>query len=182
MTVRWRAKNSCSNFMPLKIGRWLALATVIVVLDQLTKFAAASSLTYGVPVAITPGFNLTLLYNTGAAFSLFDDQPGWQRWFFSSVAGVVSVGIVFWLRALDARQLWAPMALVLILGGAVGNLIDRIVLGYVVDFIQLYYKTWYWPAFNVADSAISIGALMLIVRGTTYEPGGAPEQNEAEGG
>ena len=158
-----------------RLGIWIALAVAIVVLDQITKYFATASLEYAIPVAVFPGFNLTLLHNTGAAFSLFDDQSGWQRWFFSVIAVAVSIGIVFWLKTLDGRQRWAPIALGLILGGALGNLIDRVLLGYVVDFIQVYYQRWTWPAFNVADSAISVGAVMLIVRGTTYE---APEAAE----
>ena len=145
---------------------WLALAVLVAVLDQLTKYCASAVLDYAVPKAIVPGFNLTLLHNTGAAFSLFHDQAGWQRWFFSVIALVISGVVVAWMASLDARQRWAPCALALILGGAIGNLIDRLSLGYVVDFIQLYYQQWAWPAFNIADSTICIGAVMLILRGS----------------
>ncbi|MGE0484815.1 MAG: signal peptidase II [Gammaproteobacteria bacterium] len=144
---------------------WLGIAVVIAVLDQLTKSLASHFLSYGVPRAVVPGFNLTLLHNTGAAFSLFHDQPGWQRWFFIVIAVVVGGGVAWWLTRLEPGQRWAPLALALVLGGACGNLVDRVLLGYVVDFIQVYYQRWSWPAFNVADSAISVGAVMLILRG-----------------
>jgi signal peptidase II len=125
-------------------------------------------LTYGVPYPVVPGFNLTLLYNTGAAFSLLDEASGWQRWLFTGITVIVGIGIVIWLATLDAGQRWAPLALALILGGALGNLIDRVYLGYVVDFIQIYYDRWSWPAFNLADSAICVGAVMLIIRGPRH--------------
>ncbi len=144
---------------------WLALALVVALLDQATKGLARQALDYGVPRAVFPGFNLTLLYNTGAAFSLFDDGSGWQRWFFSGIACIVSVAMVIWLHRLERSERWAASALSLILGGAVGNLIDRLMHGYVVDFIQVYYLQHSFPAFNVADSAISIGAVMLILYG-----------------
>jgi signal peptidase II len=145
--------------------KWLWLSAVVVALDQGTKYLASTLLTYQVPVAVMPSFNLTLLHNTGAAFSFLHDASGWQRWFFIALAIVVSVVIVGWLRRLGVRQVWVAVSLSLILGGAVGNLVDRIYLGYVVDFIQLYYERWYWPAFNIADSAITVGAAILIVDG-----------------
>ena len=147
---------------------WLALALALCVLDQLMKYFAGAYLTYGVPHPVVPGFNLTLLYNTGAAFSLLDNASGWQRWFFTGITVVIGVGIVIWLATIDSDQRWAPLALALILGGALGNLIDRVFLGYVVDFIQIYYDRWSWPAFNLADSAICVGAVMLIARGPRY--------------
>ena len=157
------------------LPRWLAVALVIGVADQVTKYCATSYLEYAIPMAVFPGFNLTLLHNTGAAFSLFHDQAGWQRWLFSAIAAIVAVIVVIWMAKLDRRQRWAPLALALILGGAIGNLVDRLYLGYVVDFIQLYYQRWSWPAFNIADSAISVGAVMLIVRGPGYQ---APEDDK----
>ncbi len=156
----------------VSLRAWLGLALVVVVLDQATKLAAAAWLEYGVPLAVLPGFNLTLLHNTGAAFSLFHDQSGWQRWFFAGIALIVGIVVVLWLNRLDRRERWAPFALALILGGAAGNLIDRLYLGYVIDFIQIYYDRWAWPAFNVADSAISVGAVMLILRGPGARLGG----------
>ncbi|MEM7543461.1 MAG: signal peptidase II [Pseudomonadota bacterium] len=147
-------------------ARWYLLAGFVIAADQITKQAALAQLAYASPVAVVPGFfNLTLLFNTGAAFSLLDSASGWQRWFFIGLAGVVSIGIAVWLARIERARVWMPTALALILGGALGNLADRVTLGYVVDFIQLYYQDWYWPAFNLADSAICLGAGMLIVYG-----------------
>ena len=151
------------------------LALVVVVLDQLTKFGASAALNYAEPVAIFPGLNFTLAHNTGAAFSLLSDASGWQRWFFAAIALVVSVVITAWLRQIDDEERWLPLALSLILGGAIGNFIDRLNLGYVVDFIQVYYKTWYWPAFNIADSAICVGAVVLVLSGWRQAPKDQPQ-------
>ena len=128
-------------------------------------------LVYHQPVAVAPHLNFTLTYNTGAAFSFLRDAGGWQRWFFSALALGVAVFVVVWLKRLPAPARWLPCALALVLGGAVGNLIDRLLRkdGAVVDFIDVYYQSWHFPAFNVADSAISVGAVMLLVsalRGT----------------
>lgn len=151
--------------MAAKLGRWLAWALVVCVLDQVTKHLASAMLDYGVPHPVLPGFNLTLLHNTGAAFSLLHEASGWQRWFLAGIAVLVGGVVIAWMAALDATQRWVPLALALILGGAIGNLVDRLLLGHVVDFIQLYYERWSWPAFNIADSAITVGALMLILHG-----------------
>ena len=145
-------------------GPWLALAVAVCALDQLTKIAASAHLDYGIPQAVLPSFNLTLLHNTGAAFSMLNDATGWQRWLFSGIAVVVASGLVWWLMRMDRSDRFEACALVLILGGAVGNLIDRLRLGYVVDFIQVYYQQYSFPAFNIADSAISVGAFMLVLR------------------
>lgn len=161
--------------MTFKTRHWLTVAAVIVVLDQLTKYLALQWLNYGDPVAIVPGLNFTLVYNTGAAFSLLSDASGWQRWLFAGVALTVSVVITFWLRQVGSQEWWLPIALTLILGGAIGNFCDRIYLGYVVDFIQVYYEKWTWPAFNVADSAISVGAVMLLLSGWIKRPTSANE-------
>jgi signal peptidase II len=141
---------------------WLGLSAIVVALDQLTKYLADQVLVYAEPVAVIPSFNLTLLYNKGAAFSFLDDGSGWQRWFFAAIALAASVFIVYWLRRVGSGERWTSFGLALILGGALGNLIDRLLLGHVVDFIQLYYRDFYWPAFNVADSAITVGAVALI--------------------
>lgn len=143
--------------------KWIWLAIVVVVLDQLTKYIASTTLEMFQPVAVMPMFNWTLMHNTGAAFSFLADESGWQRWFFAIIAVVVSAVIVLWIKRLEQHEKWQAIALALILGGAVGNVIDRIYLGYVVDFIQVYYQQWYWPAFNIADSAISIGVVMIII-------------------
>ena len=143
--------------------KWIWLALFVVVIDQLTKYIASNSLTMFQPVAVMPMFNWTLMHNTGAAFSFLADQSGWQRWFFAAVAVIVSIVLFVWIKRLEQHEKWQAIALALILGGAVGNVIDRLWLGYVIDFIQVYYEQWYWPAFNVADSAIVIGVGMIII-------------------
>ena len=143
--------------------KWIWLAVTVVILDQLTKYIASTSLEMFKPVAVMPMFNWTLMHNTGAAFSFLHDAGGWQRWFFAIIAIVVSIVIFLWIKRFQQHEKWQAIALALILGGAVGNVIDRIWLGYVVDFIQVYYQQWYYPAFNVADSAIFIGVVMIII-------------------
>lgn len=152
------------------MGRWLGIAGLVLVLDQLTKVLAERHLALHDPVPVLPLFNLTLVYNRGAAFSFLNTAGGWQRWLFAGVALAVSAYIVYWLRSIPRGQLWLPTALSLVLGGAVGNLIDRLRLGVVVDFIDVYYGTWHWPAFNVADAAISVGAVMLVVSALRGNP------------
>lgn len=159
--------------MRFKTLHWFGVAVAIVALDQLTKYLAVLWLDYGDPVAILPGLNFTLVYNTGAAFSILSEASGWQRWLFAGVALTVIVVITLWLRQLGEQQQWLPLALTLILGGAIGNFWDRVALGYVVDFIQIYYENWSWPTFNVADSAISVGAVMLLLSGWITRPRGA---------
>lgn len=143
--------------------KWIWLSAVVVLLDQWSKGLASTHLAYLSPVPLLPSLNLTLMHNSGAAFSFLSDASGWQRWFFTAVALGISVVILLWLRRLPAGQHGLAAALALILGGALGNVWDRIMLGYVVDFIDLYYQQWHWPAFNIADSAITVGALLLIV-------------------
>jgi signal peptidase II len=152
--------------------RWLWLAAVVVVLDQWTKALSVAHLELHQPLPVLPSFNLTLMYNTGAAFSFLNDAGGWQRWLFIALAMAVSGVIVIWLRRAATEGLWLPIALSLVLGGALGNLWDRITLGHVVDFIQVYYARWYFPAFNVADSAITVGALMLLIDAFRHRPPG----------
>ncbi len=137
-------------------------AIVAIVLDQLTKLWADASLVLHKPIAIMPSFNLTLMYNEGAAFSFLSDAGGWQRWFFSALAFVISIVLMVWIKRLKPSETWTIWALSLILGGAVGNLIDRLAYGHVVDFVQWYYGAFYWPAFNIADSAIFIGTVILL--------------------
>ncbi|MCB1699215.1 MAG: lipoprotein signal peptidase [Pseudomonadales bacterium] len=142
--------------------RWYCLAVVVVVLDQYTKFLAESALEYGRPVEVFSWFNLTLQYNTGAAFSFLSDAGGWQRYFFSAVALIISGVLVVWLFVMPRQQRLLALALGLVLGGALGNLWDRMVLGHVVDFISVHYGGRYFPAFNLADSAITLGAACMI--------------------
>ncbi len=143
--------------------KWLWLSGVVVVLDQISKWLAESNLTAYHPVPVVPSFNLTLMYNTGAAFSFLADSGGWQRWFFMSLSLVISITLIIWLYRLRPGQGLLAAALALIIGGALGNLIDRTLHGHVIDFIQVFYDRFYWPAFNVADSAITIGAALLII-------------------
>jgi signal peptidase II len=149
--------------------KWIWLTILVVILDLWTKNLASQHLQLHDPVAVISGFNLTLMHNTGAAFSFLGDAGGWQRWFFICLTLAVSIFIVVWLYGLKANQRWVACALALVLGGALGNLWDRIILGYVVDFIDisLSFLPWRifnpWPAFNIADSAITIGAVMLII-------------------
>jgi len=143
--------------------KWLWLAVLVLVLDLGTKALATTTLTYANPVPVLPSFNLTLLHNTGAAFSFLANADGWQRWFFVALALVVSVVLVTWLRKLKANETWTAIAIVLILGGALGNVYDRVVHGYVVDFLHFYWQDWHFPAFNLADTAITIGAAMMIL-------------------
>ena len=139
------------------------LALLVIALDQLTKAWVSARLDYGAPEEIFSWFNLTLLHNRGAAFSFLNDAGGWQVIFFSGLAIAISVVLVLWLRFAKKAKWKLFLGLGLILGGAVGNLIDRVRFGYVVDFIQVHYQDWYYPAFNVADSAITVGAALLII-------------------
>jgi signal peptidase II len=141
----------------------MGLALFMVLLDQWTKSLANAHLTYGRPVEILPVFNLMLAHNYGAAFSFLSDAGGWQRWFFTSISAVVSVVLVVWTYRLKSHESLLAIALAFILGGALGNLWDRALLGYVVDFISVHYEQRYFPAFNIADSAITIGAGLMIV-------------------
>ena len=145
--------------------KWLWLSGVVIVLDQLTKTIADTYLQFHQPVPLFPMFNLTLSYNAGAAFSFLSEAGGWQRWFFTVLAIVISLVLVVWIKRLKKDELWNAVALSLILGGAIGNVIDRILFGYVIDFLDVYYQQWHWPIFNIADSAISIGVAVLLFDG-----------------
>ncbi len=148
---------------------WLWISSLVVVLDQITKYIADSNLDLRVPVEVFLGLNMTLCYNKGAAFSFLSNAGGWQRWFLMAISFVISLVLVFWLRNVDRNRKSLAWGLALILGGAIGNLIDRTLYGYVIDFIDVYYDYWHWPAFNIADSAISIGAGLLILDMFTYK-------------
>ncbi len=147
--------------MNLRLLRYLAIATTTLLLDQLSKWSALSNLQMGVPEPVLPFFNWLLLFNPGAAFSFLAQGSGWQRWFFIILGLVACVYIIYLLRKSLSDKLLC-IALSLILGGALGNVLDRIMYGAVVDFIDLHYANWHWPAFNVADSAICIGAALII--------------------
>lgn len=142
--------------------RWWWLIVLLLVADQLTKQMVIANMALYDSIELLPFFNLTYVRNYGAAFSFLSDAGGWQRWFFTIIAVVVSVVIMVWLARLDAAQKKLGLALSLVLAGAIGNLIDRSIYGYVIDFFHLYYQNWHYPAFNIADSAICIGAALLI--------------------
>lgn len=142
--------------------RWLWVAVVVIVLDLATKAIASSQLGYLQPVEVLPFFNLTLMHNTGAAFSFLATHPGWQRWFFALIAIGASVGLTVWLSRVRADEKLLAISLPLIIGGALGNLYDRLIHGYVVDFLSFHVAGWYYPAFNVADIGITLGAIGLI--------------------
>jgi signal peptidase II len=141
--------------------KWLLVAFAVIVLDHLTKWWVSASLEFQQFVPVLPFFSLVRVHNTGAAFSILADAGGWQRWFFITV-GIIATVIIVRLLKRHAHEKRMALALALVLGGALGNVIDRVVLGYVVDFLYFHYRSFAWPAFNVADSAISVGAALLI--------------------
>ncbi|WPN46508.1 MULTISPECIES: signal peptidase II [unclassified Pseudomonas] len=156
--------------MPNAIGRfgrlsWLWLSLLVLVIDQASKFYFEGKLEMYQQIVVIPDlFSWTLAYNTGAAFSFLADSSGWQRWLFALIAIVVSAVLVVWLKRLGRNETWLAIALALVLGGALGNLYDRIALGHVIDFILVHWQDrWRFPAFNVADSAITVGAVMLAL-------------------
>jgi signal peptidase II len=155
--------------------KWLWLSVLVVVLDQVSKALASTHLHYHQPVEVLPMFNLTLSYNTGAAFSFLGGAGGWQRWLFVGLAVVVSIVLVLWLNRLTRRDVWIASSLALIVGGAIGNVIDRVRLGYVVDFLDVYYRGWHWPTFNIADSAITVGVTILILDGLLARSSSQPD-------
>jgi signal peptidase II len=141
---------------------WLVIALVVILLDQASKITMSQYLLYGQSEAITSYLNLVMVYNKGAAFSFLSDQPGWQRYFFTAVSVLASLFILWMLKRNPTQRLFC-WALALILGGAIGNLIDRIAYGHVIDFLDLHVGGWHWPAFNVADSAITLGAILFVL-------------------
>jgi len=145
--------------------KYLWITLVVVVLDQVSKQLAEHYLVFLVPVPVMPFFNLTLSYNPGAAFSFLSDAGGWQRWFFIGLALLVSVVIIVWLYKLPKQDKWIAVALTLVLGGALGNVIDRILFKHVIDFIHVYYEQRNFPIFNIADSAITVGVVILLIDG-----------------
>lgn len=156
--------------MPNRFGRFgrlglLWITVLVLVLDQVSKAYFEGTLSLYQQIVVIPDlFSWTLAYNTGAAFSFLADSSGWQRWLFALIAIVVSAVLVIWLKRLKPSDTWLAIALALVLGGALGNLYDRIVLGHVIDFILVHWQNrWYFPAFNLADSAITVGAIMLAL-------------------
>lgn len=141
---------------------WLVLAAAVVLLDQLAKLWALAALVEGARVEVLPFLNWRLAFNTGAAFSLLADAGGWQQWLLGGLALAVAAAMLYLLLSGRARLRWERLAYALVLGGALGNLIDRVLRGAVVDFVELHYAGFYWPAFNLADAALSLAALTLI--------------------
>jgi signal peptidase II len=143
--------------------KWLWLSAVVVALDQYSKVLVDSALELHQSRELIPSLAMRKIYNSGAAFSFLSDASGWQRWFFIVLALVVVIVLTVWLYRLQKNQLRMALALSLVLGGAVGNLVDRVLYGYVIDFIDVYYASWHWPTFNLADSAITLGAALLLL-------------------
>lgn len=141
---------------------WLWISILVVIIDRIVKYWAIENLNFADPLKILPVFNLTLAYNTGAAFSFLHSASGWQNLLLGTVAGIISVIIFVWLYKLPSREIWMNTALCLILGGALGNAWDRILYGYVIDLFDFHIGTWHFAIFNVADTGISVGAVMMI--------------------
>lgn len=149
---------------------WLWLSALVIVIDQITKRIVDTTMQLYQSIELIPYFQLTYMRNQGAAFSFLSGAGGWQRWFFIGLAVIASVFICFWLKKLNRSQRWEAIAWSLVLGGALGNLIDRILYGYVIDFLDVYIGDWHWPAFNVADSAITVGVVMLLLDSFKPQP------------
>jgi len=158
--------------------KWLWLSLIALILDQWSKIAIDSSMRLYESIAIIPGFNLTYVHNTGAAFSFLSEAGGWQRWFFAAMAFIISIVLTIWLYRLKKHETLLAIALALVLGGAIGNLIDRVAYGYVIDFLDVYYQSRHWPAFNIADSAITVGVFLMLLE--SFGIGGKLEKAEDE--
>ena len=178
-----------NNGQPLSEGHrhgskliWLLLTVFVLVIDQSSKYVADEYLSYARPVEILPFFDLLLVYNKGAAFSFLAEAGGWQRWFFAVLATGISIMLLVWMYQLKRHETWLAIALALVLGGALGNLYDRVMLGYVIDFVSLHYAGYYFPAFNAADSAITAGAIMLIIDVLFLSKGQASDSAANESG
>ena len=149
--------------------KWLWLSVVVLMLDQLSKVWIDSTMSLYQSIPVFPGFSITYAHNYGAAFSFLSDAGGWQRWFFAVLAGSISVGIIIWIKQLKHYETLSAISLSLILGGAIGNLIDRVIYGYVIDFFDVYYQSWHWPVFNIADSAITVGVALMLYESFTHK-------------
>jgi signal peptidase II len=156
--------------------RFLWIAAAVLIGDQLTKFAAADYLSGHGAVELTPFLSLTLVHNTGAAFGILSSASGWQNILFIVIALTACIVILAVIVRMNTKDIFLATGLTLILGGAAGNLIDRLIHGYVIDFIDVYYRNWHWPAFNLADSAITIGAVLLALDSLGWLPGKRPER------
>ena len=149
--------------MSKRVLPWLLLSLSVIAIDQLTKQWALHALDLYQIKPVLPFFNFTLAFNTGAAFSFLSNSGVWHQWFFTLFATTMSIVLVVWLVKLPAGQRLQALSLSFILGGALGNLVDRLLYGHVIDFLDVYYKHYHWPAFNIADSAITVGAILLII-------------------
>jgi len=147
--------------------RWLWLTLLILVIDQVTKYWVAGSFDYRETLSVLPFFNITYVHNPGAAFSFLAGQGGWQRWFFTAIASIASIVFLVWMAKTPKNQRLLSIAFALILSGAVGNLIDRVLFGYVIDFLDFHWAGYHFAAFNIADSAIFIGAALMILESFT---------------
>lgn len=145
------------------ILRWYILSAFVVLADQLTKNIVTENFLYGENLNVFSGVNLILIHNAGAAFSFLSEAGGWQRWLFLLISLIVSIILAAWLYRLKKTQFFMSLSLSLILGGAIGNLIDRIFLGYIIDFIDIFYKSYHWPVFNIADASITLGVAIFII-------------------
>ncbi len=157
--------------------KWLWLSLIALILDQWSKIVIDKSMSLYESIVISPFFNLTYVRNSGAAFSFLSDAGGWQRWFFSAMALLISVILIAWLYRLKKHETLLAVALALVLGGALGNLIDRLAYGYVIDFLDVYYQNWHWPAFNIADMAISLGVFLMLLE--SFGVGKKPEETSS---
>lgn len=155
--------------------KWLWLSALALGLDQASKFKVASAMQLYESIPVMPYFNLTYMRNTGAAFSFLSEAGGWQRWFFAALALIISVVMTIWLARLKQHETLLAIALSLVLGGAIGNLIDRLAYGYVIDFLDVYYQDRHWPAFNIADSAIVLGVGLMLAESFGIGRGKAPD-------
>ena len=155
--------------------RWLWLTVIWLVLDQISKQWVANSMDLYQSVEVLPFFNITYVHNLGAAFSFLADQGGWQRWFFTAVAAIASIIFTVWLAKVPKEQTCLGLAIALMLSGALGNLIDRVLFGYVIDFLDFYAAGYHWPAFNIADSVIFVGAGLMI-----FDSFKIPQSNSVE--
>lgn len=157
--------------------KWMCLSLIVLVLDQWSKITIDSAMQLYQSIAIVPYFNLTYVHNSGAAFSFLSGAGGWQRWFFAVMALSISAVLAVWLYRLKNNETLLAIALSLVLGGAIGNLIDRLIYGYVIDFLDVYYQTWHWPTFNVADMAISLGVFLMLLESFGV---GSPSNEEVD--
>ncbi len=142
---------------------WILIAILVIALDQLSKWWIRALFELYEAIPVFPGLQIIYVRNLGAAFSFLSSAGGWQRWFFIVLSVLASIAIVIWISRLPKQRRLEALGLSLVLGGAIGNLVDRVLLGYVVDFIDVYYQSWHWPVFNVADSAITVGVAIMII-------------------